>query len=91
MRCCLGFRSRSDPRRGLHVIEYVAAAHTGGQVVLWVLAVWSTGYVVLTAMTLLEIRKFSRWSDEFSRERCRHHAAAMRRLTQQPAESERLT
>lgn len=84
----------SDPERPspwLHVTENVAAAHTGVQLVPWALAVWSTGYVVLTARTLLEIRKFSRWSDEFSRERCGHHAAANRRLTQQPAESERLT
>ena len=71
------------------MIDYVAAAHIGGQFVLWVLVVWNAGYVVLTIMTLPEIRKFSRWSDEFSRERRRRHAAAMRRLARQWAESER--
>ena len=71
------------------MINYVAATHTGIQVALWVLAVLSAGYVVLTVMTLLEVRKFSRWSDEHSRECRRRHTAAMRRLAQQRAESER--
>ena len=69
--------------------EYVAAAHTGGQVVVWVTAVGSACCVVLTIMTQLEIRKFSRWSDELSRERRRRHAETMRRLDQQRGEDER--
>ena len=69
--------------------EYVAAAHTGGQVVVWVTAVGSAGCVILTIMALLEIRKFSRWSAELSRERRRRHAEAMRRLDQQRGEDER--
>ena len=69
--------------------QYVAAAHVAGQDLLWVAAVWSACYVILTIMTLLEIRKFSRWSDERSREHRRPHATAMRRLPRERAESER--
>ena len=50
---------------------------------------WSACYVVLTIMTLLEIRKFSCWSGERSREHDRRHAATMRRLARERAESER--
>ena len=39
-------------------------------------------------MVLLESRKFSRWSDERSREHRRRHAATMRRLARERAESE---
>lgn len=45
--------------------------------------------MVLRIMTLQEIRKFSGWSDERSREHRRRHAAAMRRLARERAVSER--
>ena len=69
--------------------EYAAAAHIGGQVVVWVATVGSACCVVLSVMALLEIRKFWRWSAELSRERRRRHAEAMRRLDEQRGEDER--
>lgn len=79
-------RSRTRWHDSLH---YVAAAHAAGQALLWVTAVWSACYVVLTIMTLLEIRKFSRWSDKRSREHRRRHAATIRKLARERAEPER--